>query len=62
MNQPVLLDVARAAERGIVLALSEGMDRVPADRRGPNACPTCDDGVLTITHPSRCRECTAEGL
>lgn len=28
----------------------------------PNACPTCDEGMLTITHPSRCRECIAAGL
>jgi hypothetical protein len=62
MNQPVLLDLARAAESGIVLSLSEDMDRVPEDGRGPNACPMCDDGILTITHPVRCKACIAEGL
>lgn len=59
--QPVLVDIARAGEMGVDLSrLSEEMDRRPAVR--PNACPTCADGVLTITHPRRCRECTAEGL
>lgn len=57
-----MLDLARAAERGIVVNLSEDMDRVPTDNRGGNACPMCDDGILTITHPVRCKACIAEGL
>src|SRR5258706_14390973 len=32
------------------------------DRRGQYACPTCDDGILTIEHPIRCRECYRAGL
>ena len=64
MNQPVVLDIARANDTlGVVLRLSEEQDREPEDRRPAHAkCPTCDEGVLTITNPKRCRECTAEGL
>lgn len=64
MMQPVMLDIARATQMGIDLSrLSEDEDRVPADRRPLTLrCPTCDDGILTITHPRRCRECVVEGL
>lgn len=61
-------DVARARALGITLTLDIRMDRAPADQpatrdpRGRSACPTCDDGLLTITHPTRCRACVAEGL
>lgn len=52
-------DIARARALGLSLKIGAD-DRVPADRRNPaTACPTCDDGVLTITHPRRCRECVA---
>lgn len=33
-----------------------------ADPRGPNACPTCEDGLRTIETPNRCRECMRAGL
>lgn len=32
------------------------------DPRGPNACPTCDDGIRTIETPARCRACVKGGL
>lgn len=63
MMEPVLLHVARAAELGIAIkGASEEKDRVPEDHRVNPCPPTCDDGILTISHPRRCRECTKEGL
>lgn len=59
----VASDQSRAAAYGIAIRVSEEQDRVPADRRNPAvACPTCDDGIRTITHPVRCAACVEEGL
>lgn len=64
-------DVARARALGVRVTLSEAQDRLPRtwgvwragdDARGAQACPTCEDGILTITHPRRCRECVNAGF
>lgn len=52
----------RAATLGITLRGDARYDRPVEDRRGPNACPTCRDGIVTIASPSRCRECVRGGL
>ena len=53
----------RAKRAGITIRVSEDWDRVSADRRDPRvACPTCDDGIRTVSYPRRCRECTKGGL
>lgn len=38
--------------------------RKSADPRGPFACPTCDEGYVTIetARLGRCRECVKGGL
>lgn len=61
--EPVADQVARATLIGVTVRASEAEDRVPADTRRPGtACPTCDDGIRTITYPYRCKACVQEGL
>jgi hypothetical protein len=49
----------RAESLGIVIRVNVADDRPRADG-GPtwNGCPECRDGILTVTHPTRCRECS----
>lgn len=61
-------DVARARALGIALTVNAREDRYdagidPTGLPGYSApfirgCPTCPDGMLTITHPRQCRECS----
>jgi hypothetical protein len=50
---------------GIALRVSADQDRPEGygrDPRGRLACPTCEDGLVTILTPRRCRECAKGGL
>jgi hypothetical protein len=59
----IAADIARARVLGITVSVNAESDRVAPDTRNPaTACPTCDEGVLTVVHSRRCRECMAVGL
>jgi len=59
LNLPTVDDEKARAERaGITIRVSEDWDRI--DPRV--ACPTCDDGIRTVSYPRRCRECIKGGL
>ncbi len=53
-------DAARARSIGVRVSLSEFYDRLPSRERMGEPCPTCDDGILTVSNPARCIDCTTE--
>lgn len=40
---------------------NDGTHRIDLGLLHLRRCRACDDGVLTITHPNRCKACEAEG-
>lgn len=60
LDTQLAIERHRARQQGIDIVTDPRLDRyVPEDAW--DQCPTCEDGILTVVNPNRCRECRLNG-